>query len=486
MAAVPSLLSAMPHSQQPEAQREMLSLVTARVRDAYIRKPVYVDGDLDVAAVCRQMAQQGLTHALVRDHGRTGLFTTTDLRDAVVRNAVLDRLPVREVARFQLITVHPESDLFEALWLMVRHRVHRLVVCNEDAVLGVLGQLDVVSFVANHSHIAAAQIDDATTVIDLKAAARRIDELVVALHEGGIKIERVARLVSELNSRLFAKLWSLVAPADLAANSCLLVMGSEGRGEQIIKTDQDNALLLRDGFDAEDVAAVAERFNAALADLGYPPCPGGIMLTNPLWRQSLSAFRATLRDWVYGSDIEGPMRLAIFFDASCVAGDARLLDSARDHLQNILVDNDAFLARFARAADQFDDTPSLWSRLVTRRDQQVFDIKKLGTFPIVHGVRALALQRRIRAPGTVARLNELVAQEAIDVALARDVTDALHFLMALKLQHQLQQRRKGQTADNLIKAAELGALEREPLRDALAIIRRFRAYLRLHFRLDAL
>jgi CBS domain-containing protein len=353
-------------------------------------------------------------------------------------------------------------------------------------VLGVLGQLDLVSFVANHSHIAAAQIDDAESVADLKAAARRIDDMVAALHEGGIKVERVARLVCELNARLFARLWRLIAPAELQANSCLLVMGSEGRGEQILKTDQDNALLLRDGIDTDDVERVALRFNEALAEFGYPQCPGGIMLTNPLWRQPLSGFRATLRDWVYGADPDGPMRLAIFIDAARVAGDERLLDSARDHLQNILVDNDAFLARFAAAADQFSEASPWWNWLSTRRDGHLLDLKKLGTFPIVHGVRALALQRRVRAVGTVARLQELVALHAIDEPMARDVTDALHFLMNLKLQHQLQQRARGEVPGNLVKPSELGMLEREPLQDALAIVKRFRAFLRQHFRLDAL
>ena len=477
----------MPHTARArDAQREMLSLVTARVRDAYIRKPVTVDGALDVAAVCRRMAESKLTHVLVRDGGRLGLFTTTDLRDAVSRGTALHAVPVRELARYALITVHPDADLFEALWLMVRHRVHRLIVTDGEQMLGVLGQLDLVSFVANHSHLAAAQIDDAASVADLKAAAQRIDEMVLALHDGGIKVERVARLVSELNARLFARLWRLLAPPTLLDNSCLLVMGSEGRGEQIVKTDQDNALLLRDGVDTDGADAAAARFNAALAELGYPPCPGGIMVTNALWRQPLSAFRATLRDWVYGADPDGPMRLAIFFDAARVAGDERLLDSARDHLHNILVDNDAFLARFAAAADQFSEASPWWNWLTTRRDGHLLDLKKLGTFPIVHGVRALALQRRVRAVGTVARLQELVALQAIDDVLARDVTDALHFLMGLKLSHQLQQRAAGEVPDNLVRPAELGVLEREPLQDALAIVKRFRAFLRQHFRLDLL
>jgi CBS domain-containing protein len=458
-----------------------------RVRDAYLRKPFFVDGSLDLISVCRLLSQQGQTNALVRDGERVGMFTTTDLRDALLRGQPPAGLPVREVARFELIAIHPDSALFEALLLMVRHRVHRLVVRDGDTILGVLSQLDLMGFVSNHSHIIALQIEQADSVAELQAAAARMEGLVAQLHEGGVKIELVSGLVSELNTRLFARLWSLLAPPELIANSCLIVMGSEGRREQILKTDQDNALLLRDGFEFAGLDALAARFGTALGELGYPPCPGQIMLSNPLWRQPLARFRESMRDWIYGADPEGPMRLAIFFDAAAVAGDTALLVEARRWLDTILADNDAFLARFAGAADQFSELGGWWSRLTgSRRDEQPLDLKKLGTFPIVHGVRALALQYHVRAVGTVQRLRLLVEQHRIDEAMARDLIDALHFLMALKLHHQLRQRQRGEPASNLVRASELGTLEREPLKDSLAIIKRFRGFLHQHFRLDSL
>lgn len=476
----------MPESRGPESQREMLSLVTAKVRDAYVRKPFYVDGTLDLVSVCRLLSQQGLTVALVRDGERLGIFTTTDLRDALLRDTPPAALAVREVARFGLIEVDADAELFEALWLMVRHRVHRLLVRDGAQVLGVLGQLDLVSFVANHSHIVAVQIDEAASVADLKAAAQRIDAMVELLHDGGIKIERIARLVGELNHRLFAKAWSLLAPAELIANSCLLVMGSEGRGEQILKTDQDNALLLRDGFEFAGLAEVATRFNAALAEFGYPPCPGHIMLTNPLWRCSESAFRDTLHEWIYGAGSDGPMQLAIFFDAAAVAGDATLLAGMRAHLERILAGGDAFLARFAAAADQFDEPQRWWQRLTARSDEQPLDLKKLGTFPIVHGVRALSLAHGVRESGTADRLRVLMASGVVDAELGRDLLEALHYLMGLKLRHQLRQRDAGEAPSNLVSPSALSTMDRDQLKDALAINKRFRALLRQRFRLDAL
>lgn len=473
-----------------EVQREMLSLVTARVRDAYVRKPHYVEGSLDLVSLCRELSQRGLTFALVRDQGeqgeRLGIFTTTDLRDALLRDTPPQALPVREVAHFDVVSVQADSEVFEALWLMVRHRVHRLLVRDGTQVLGVLGQLDLVSFVANHSHVVALQIDEAVSVAELRAAAARADEMVALLHGSGIRIERIARLVSEMNARLFERAWSLIAPPDLVANSCLVVMGSEGRGEQILKTDQDNALLLRDGFECAGLAEVAQRMNAALAEFGYPPCPGGIMLNEPLWRQPLAAFRETLRGWLYGADPEGPLRLAIFLDAAPVAGDAALLDAARAYLDSIVAGNDAYLARFAAAADQFHEPGHWFTRLMQSRDEQPLDLKKLGTFPIVHGVRALCLQYGVRERGTAERLQRLVELQRLDATLARDLVDALHFLMRLRLSHQLRQRAGGQAPGNEVRPSALATLEREPLRDSLAIVKRFRTFLREHFRFDTL
>ena len=465
---------------------EMLSLVTARIRDTFIRKPLYVDGALDLISVCRELSAQRATHALVKDGERLGIFTTTDLRDALLRDVPPAGLPVREVARFELVDVQADAEVFEALWLMVRHRVHRLLVRDGEQVLGVLGQLDLVSFVANHSHIVAQQIDHADSVADLREAAARVDQMIALLHGSGIRIERITRLVTELNRRLFARLWTLLASPEQIEGSCLLVMGSEGRGEQILKTDQDNALLLRDGQDAAGFADVADRFNAALAEFGYPPCPGGIMLTTSLWRQPIGDFRESLRQWLYGQDPDGPMNLAIFFDAAAVAGDEGLLAQARDHLDTLLSGQDQYLARFAAPADQFQEPGNFWTRLTKGRDETPLDLKKLGTFPIVHGVRALALQHHVREQGTAARLKALQAAGRIDEALARDLLDALHFLMALRLSHQLRQRAGGARPGNEVRPSELGALEREPLRDSLAIVNRFRLFLRQHFRLDAL
>jgi CBS domain-containing protein len=415
------------------------------------------------------------------------MFTTTDLRDALLRPVPPHELAVRDVAQFTLVSLAPDAELSEALLAMIRHRVHRILVREGDEILGVLGQLDLMSFVSNHSHLIALQVEQARSVDELKLAALQMDGLIALLHSGGARIELISSLVSELNSQIFSRLWSFVAPGELVDNSCLIVMGSEGRGEQILKTDQDNALLLRDGYACAELGQSVQRFNQALTAFGYPPCPGNIMVTNPLWCQPLAGFQDSILQWLYGANADGPMNLAIFMDARAVAGDASLLRQARDYAHGSMAGSDAFFARFAAAVDQFSEPGGWWARLATLRgrEEQVFDLKKLGTFPIVHGVRALALEHQLDEVSTAGRLRVLVNRQHFPPDLARDLIEALHFLMSLKLRNNLQQKQLEQPLDNLAHFSSLGTLDRDLLKDSLDIIKRFRQHLRLRYRIEA-
>lgn len=464
----------------------------AQVKDACLQPPFYVDGQLDVVSVCRLLSANHLTHALVRDtqNGvpRIGMFTTTDLRDALLRPVAPHALPVCDIARFELISLPPDAELFDALLTMLRHRVHRVLVQQGDHILGILNQLDLMRFLSKHSHLITLQVEQAGTLDELRDAALQVDDAIKLLQRGGMRIENIARLVSDLNSQIFTRLWSLLAPPDVIQNSCLLVMGSEGRSEQVLKTDQDNALLLRDGFSCADLPNIVQQFSAALLTFGYPPCPGNIMVTNPLWCQHLAAFRETIGQWLFGEDPEGKMNLAIFLDARAVSGDTALLDDARDHALSLVVGSSTYIARMASAINQFPEpTRGWWHRLTHLRshEPETFDLKKIGTFPIVHGTRALALEYRLSSLNTAGRLKELAQRDILSPELVRDLTETLHLLMALKLRNNLRQQSQGRAGgSDLIELGTLSTLDRDLLTDALAIIRQYKQFLRLHYRLE--
>jgi CBS domain-containing protein len=409
----------------------------------------------------------------------------------------LGNLPVRELANFSLVSVRPSDQLGDALAVMIRERVHRVVVADVDSegivdgerIVGILEALDLFSFMSNHSYLISIQISKSDDIAGLVQAAEHINRLVALLHQGGTKVSLIATLVQELSARLFERTWQLIAPPDLVANSCLFVMGSEGRGEQLLKTDQDNGLILRDGHTPPaNLAEICSQFSAALRDFGYPDCPGNIMVSNPVWRQTASDFGRMTRQWLLMPTPDSLMSLAIFLDARAVCGDASLLEGVRRGVFNLVTDNDAMLARFASALNSFPESGGWWNRLLLLGDsnEESLDLKKAGIFPLVHGIRSMALEQRLSDLGTTARIERLVAAGKVTAAMGADLTESLHFFMGLKLKVGLAELVMNLPVSGGIQVSKLSSLDRDLLKDTLAVVKRFKLLLRQHFHLDML
>ena len=471
------------------AEREMQSLHMARVDEALLSPPHSVPADTDIVSVVRLFQAEKTSNVLVRDDAvqppRWGIFTTSALQRAILDGRPLDRLPVGELASWELITVCPDDQVGEALVLMQRHGVHRVVVQDDGKILGLLESLDLFGFLSNHSMLIDRRLRAATDLDALARAATQMNDMIRRQYRGGTRVELLARLVQDLNGRLFEQAWQLIAPPELVQNSCLLVMGSEGRGEQLLKTDQDNALLLRDGYvPPEDLPAICARFLEALARFGYPPCPGNVMLSNATWRGTVQDFARRVRKWLVLPEADSMINLAVFMDAHAVCGDAELLASLRRQVFGMLADDDAMMSRFAAAVDAFGDTTRWWQRMLGGGEAHL-NVKKAGLFPLVHGVRSLALASRIEATGTEARIQALQEMGVLSVETAQELVEALHFFMALRLQAGMDEQARGQPVSGKVDLAGLTPLERDLLKDALAAVRRFRAQLRLRFRLGA-
>jgi CBS domain-containing protein len=179
------------------------------------------------------------------------------------------------------------------------------------------------------------------------------------------------------------------------------------------------------------------------------------------------------------------MDTAIFYDAAPVAGRADLVTLAKPFLFELTAGNQAFHARFAQATLMFDGSSGFLGGLLTRGEERL-DIKKAGIFPLVHGTRALALERQLTETGTIARLRRLAEHGVFDKAHAQQLVDAFTFLLGLRLATRLEQMRLHQTPDNLIDMAALTKLERDLLKGSLQIVRRFKDLIRHHFRLGLL
>ena len=471
-------------------QHELQSLTMARVDEAFLRPAHFVDATTDILSVVKVFQAHRTSNVLVRDDRsqppRLGIFTATALQRAILDGRPLDQLAVGELSTFSLIRVQPSDQLGDAMAMMLQRRVHRVVVADGDRILGVLEALDLFSFLANQSHMITVLIEEAKDLAGLSQAAARITRMIALLHRGGSRVNLIARLVQQLNARLFERAWRLIAPADLVANSCLFVMGSEGRGEQLLKTDQDNGLVLRDGYEPPvDLQAICERFSATLGDFGYPECPGRVMVNNTQWRKGAGEFAQMVRQWLIMPDGDSLMNLAIFMDAHAVCGDAHLLEDVQGALMKLATDNDAMLNRFAAAIEGFGSSTGGWNRLLgLGEDEQRLNLKKEGIFPLVHGVRSLALAHRVTETSTAGRITALVAGGHLAADMGADLTDSLHFFMGLRLKAGLAELDTGKPVTGAVDLARLSSLDRDLLKDTLGVVKRFKALLRHRFHLE--
>lgn len=475
------------HKLEALSQRSMspqgLGSLTARVSEASLHPPVHVPPETTLHEAARRMDEEDQRALLIEEKGRTGIVTGVDLTRAAVRDRRPLETPVRAVAHFDLVAVDEDSFLFEAALLMARRRVRHLVVRRGGAIAGVLDAANVLSSLANQAAPIGAMIDRAQGIPELAEAGERITRLIRQLHASGTKTAFLAHLSTELHRRMTEKVFHLLAPPDLAGRACLIVMGSEGRGEYLLQTDQDNGLILEDGYAPEGLEGFTHGLTDALVAVGFPPCPGNIMASNPKWAKPLSAWRESVRDWVLRPDEQSLMDVAIFYDAAPVAGRADLVERAKPFLFELLADNQAFHARFASAILMFEGSTGFLGGLFARGEDQRLDIKKAGIFPLVHGIRALALERRLSETGTVPRIRRLAEHGLFDRAHAQQLEDAFTFLLGLRLATRLERMRLHQTPDNLVDPDAITKLERDLLKDSLQIVRRFKDLVKHHFRL---
>ncbi|WP_162063546.1 DUF294 nucleotidyltransferase-like domain-containing protein [Vibrio taketomensis] len=406
-----------------------------------------------------------------------GIITRTNMLHAVM----LDRLPldtaVGDIATFPVMHVDERDFLFNAMISMTRNRMKRLMVCNGNQPVGMLDMTQILSAFSTHSHVLTLSIARATTVEELAIASNRQRQLVDSLLGNGIRTRFIMELISAVNERIIEKAFELIVPPALHDHCCLIVLGSEGRGEQIIKTDQDNALILKDGLEWHQCQPIMDALTRTLLQLGYPLCPGKVMVNNPEWVKSQSEWKKTIQSWSKASSAEQVMKLAVMTDAHAVAGNVELIKPVSECLHKIMFNNMLTLQDFSRPALQFSLPLTLFGNV--KNDKQGLDLKSGGIFPIVHGIRTLALEYGIEENNTFERIEVLRNKKILEPETADNLNEALKLFFKLRLSQQL----NNQHSHNRIELKQLERSERDLLRHSLHVVKKFKQFLGYHYQI---
>ncbi len=213
------------------------------------------------------------------------------------------------------------------------------------------------------------------------------------------------------------------------------------------------------------------------------------MVSNPEWGKSLDAYELDLRRWVSHPTGDAFLRLAILIDASAVAGDGGLLSDLKAHLLDLVKREEAFCGHFAKATLAFATPLGFFNRFLVEQGPngtKGLDIKKGGIFPVVHGVRSLALEYRVSETNTISRIQALSGRGPFSEGFTADLIEAFDFMVMLRLREQFAALDRGESYGNFIDVDHLGSFERNLLRDSLKIVKQFKADVAYHFRLQLL
>lgn len=472
-----------------QQQQNLAEFILTKVDSSIYHPAVILPSDMSLTEVTRYLKEKALDAALIElneDDPRLiakpsehpyGIVTRTNMLHAVMLDGHPLDTRVGDIATFPVFHVDDGDFLFNAMITMTKKRMKRVMVCEGNKAVGMLDMTQILSAFSTHSHVLTLSIARATSIDELALAANRQRNLVDSLLTNGIRTRFIMELISAVNEQIIEKAFELVVPPALHDDICLVVLGSEGRGEQILKTDQDNAIITRNGFRWPDHRPILDIFTHTLQQLGYPLCPGKVMVNNPEWVQSESEWKQTITEWVEAARPEQVMKLAIVADAHAVAGNKKLLKPIKQHLGSLMADQELILTEFTRPALNFSVPLTLFGNV--KASKKGVDLKQGGIFPIVHGVRALSLEYQIKENNTFERIEALMKRKVLEKETADNLTEALKQFFKLRLAQQLSQ----QHSHNSIDLKLLDRTERDLLRHSLHVVKKFKQWLGYHYQI---
>jgi len=464
------------------------SYLVQKISDIAYESPIFIDENATIHEAVTLMSEEGKTFVLINCSDGVGIITDSDLRKKVLLKRVDIDTSVGAIATKNIKTIEKNDFLFNALLMMTKHNIKRVALSENGSICGVLQDIDILGAFSSHTQFVARKIELAKTTDELKAAMVDIDASVKNLLNEGVKVKHIIKLVSELNVRIFQKAYEWSFAPHLRENTALVIFGSEGRGEQILRTDQDNGVIAAEGVDESELVTCATAFNDTLIALGYPPCEGGVMAKTKEWGKSLEAYKKDIYDMVLSPSEKSFLNIPILMDMKFVAGNEALADEVHAYLVKKLSANPQVLARMAGGSLSFETPLGMLGGFVLDKKEHSgeLDIKKGGIFPIVNSVRVLAFEKNINAVNTFERIKELNNAGFIDRATAEELIEAYNFLLEIRLKERLYKIKTGHAPNNYISPARLSKLERDLLKDVLKTVDKLKKLLFAHFKLGYL
>jgi len=467
-------------------------LMTTQVDAILTRGPVSAASSTELAEAARIMTEHDVSALLVTDENSNiiGIITDSDIRSRAVAQGLSIHAPIESFMTQNPVVVRSDQQAFEALLAMLHNNVHHLPVVRHGKPVGVLELSDILKYESRNSLFVVSRIYQKQTVDDLAALRQDVVSSFVRMVQQDLSSRVIGSAMAAIGRAYKQRLLEL-AQEELGpppVRFCFVAMGSMARREQLLVTDQDNALILDNNFDPAKhdayFAALAKFVCDGLDRCGYPYCTGGVMATNPRWRQPLRVWLQYFTQWIEQPSAQSLLDSNIFFDIEGVYGVIDFAETLRAQIAHKAKGNSRFLASLARNALLRTPPIGFFKEFALEADgrhSRSLNIKRRGTAPLTDLIRVHALAIGSLARNSFDRLDDIEKANILPPGRGPDLRDALEFISMTRARGHAQDILNGQEPDNRIVPDDLSDFDRKSLRDAFLILANAQRYLRFRY-----
>ena len=446
----------------PNTSQDIVNFQTAN----YTKNPITCGIRSTLKSAAKKMSEHKIGCIIVIDTNKkpVGIITNSDIKNKIATGLFPIETRVTNIMTSPVITGKKGLTVADGQLQMIKNNIGHLCITKDGSInsklVGVLTHHDVLATIGNNPTVILKEIKRAKRTKKLRAARRKANGLLKSYLEQNIPISHIINVVSQINDAVTIRAIELAIkkmPTTPPVTFSWLALGSQGRKEQLLFTDQDNALIFEDvpKKQYEETQAyfleLSRYVTNTLNKVGFEYCEADMMASNPEWCKSISQWKTQFKDWILKPDEKAILLSSIFFDYNSVYGNKKLVDNLTDTIFKTLSETSLFY-KFLGSDAIKSPTPLGFFRqfLVEKNGEQkeLFNIKRRAIMPLVDAARLLILSKQIKGVNnTYERFEKLAHLEPENKELHESCSYAFKALSKFKTKQGLLHNDSGKLID---------------------------------------
>lgn len=469
------------------------------------KEPITCRPQRTIKEIAQKMTEHNIGSMVIVDEGKLplGIVTDTDLRKKVATGNYSIETPISKIMSAPVFTLKKNLTVSQAIMQIVKNNIRHLVITEDGTpqskIVTIISEHDLLLLHSNNPIVLIKEISQSNDVQTLKKIRSRAEIILKQYIEQNVSMTFLSEIISELNDAIITKCIALAQKTLLAENKisetvlehpfAWLALGSEGRGEQLLLSDQDNAIVFADADTTEKTEFLKTQFsslgkivNDMLHNVGFEYCPAEVMARK--WCMSVKQWKATFSGYMETPEPQAILHSSIFFDLRAVYGDKNLAQALKDHIHETLKKERSFLNFMAINALQNPPPLSFFKNFVVEKGGEhsnEFDIKARALMPLIDTARVLALELNCLEHSNTQQRYSMIAEK--DNTL-RQLSDEACYAHELLLRYRTLSGLRNKDSGRYINIDELGKIERQTLRSVFNVIERIQKMLGLRFQVE--